>query len=125
MQLDAFLTRWSVSQASERANKDSLLNELCDVLQVPRPDATTGDRARDLYVFEGDVVTVQDGGRHSVGRIDLYKHDAFVLEAKQGSKQGSRRLGTAKRDTPGWSIAMRDAFGQALGYTRRERPARD
>lgn len=54
--LSLFLDRWAASGASERANKDLFLAELCDVLGVPRPDPATGDPDRDLYVFERDSV---------------------------------------------------------------------
>jgi hypothetical protein len=37
MNLDALIDRWSVSGDAERTNKDSFLNELCDVLGVERP----------------------------------------------------------------------------------------
>ena len=37
MLIDSFLARWSASGDAERANKDSFLNELCDVLGVERP----------------------------------------------------------------------------------------
>ena len=53
-----------------------------------------------------------------MGFIDLYKRGAFVLEAKQGSTATSDRLGAARRGTPGWTQAMQDARGQALGYAR-------
>lgn len=123
MELPAFITRWLESGASERANKDQFLVELCDVLGVPRPDPTTGDPERDLYVFERDAVLVDEGQKRTIGKIDLYKHGCFLLEAKQGSEKGSPKLGTAKRNTPGWNVAMRDALGQALGYARTlERP---
>jgi hypothetical protein len=46
MDLARFVDEWSKTGASERANKDSFLNELCDALGVPRPGRTTGDRAR-------------------------------------------------------------------------------
>jgi hypothetical protein len=42
MNLSSFISRWSASSGAERANKDSFLNELCDVLGVPRPDPTRG-----------------------------------------------------------------------------------
>lgn len=106
------------SGAAERANKDAFLLDLCDVLDVARPDPATGDPERDLYVFERDVVIVHEGGRVTIGRIDLYKHGHFLLEAKQGSEEASKKIGTARRGTPAWNIAMRDAFGQALGYAR-------
>lgn len=116
--LGAFIERWSSSGAAERANKDQYLAELCDALGVPRPDPTTGDPARDRYVFECDAIQVAEGRKQSIGKIDLYKDGCFLLEAKQGSETGSPKLGTAKRGTAAWNVAMRDAYGQALGYAR-------
>ncbi|HME71135.1 MAG TPA: type IIL restriction-modification enzyme MmeI, partial [Myxococcota bacterium] len=118
MQVADFIARWSESEAAERANKDSFLKELCDVLGVPHPNPATGDPARASYVFERDAVLSHEGGKLTVGKIDLYKEACFLLEAKQGSDTGTPRLGTARRGTPRWNIAMRDAFGQALGYAR-------
>ena len=118
MSLETFIERWSNSGASERANKDQFLAELCDAIDVPRPDPTTGDPARDLYVFECDAIQVAEGQKQSIGEIDLYKDGRFLLEAKQGSEAGSPKLGTAKRGTAAWNVAMRDAYGQALGYSR-------
>jgi hypothetical protein len=111
-----FIEKWKQSAASERANKDSFLRDLCDVLGVPHPDPKTGDPDRDRYVFERDVVLVHGGEKHTIGFIDLYKHGFFVLEAKQGSEVDSKKIGTARRDTPAWNIAMQQAFGQALKY---------
>lgn len=116
MDLSTFIAKWKESAASERANKDSFLLDLCDVLGVPHPDAKTGDPERDQYVFEREAVLVHGGERHSVGFIDLYKRGCFILEAKQGSEADSKKIGTARRGTPAWNIAMQDAFGQALGY---------
>lgn len=114
-----FVTRWAASEGAERANKDLFLSELCDLLDVPRPDPTTGDPDRDAYVFEKDVRRADaDGTPQSVGRIDLYRKGAFVLEAKQGSTKEGRRMGTARRGTAGWAVAMQDAYGQALSYAR-------
>ncbi|MGZ8710640.1 MAG: DNA methyltransferase, partial [Thermoanaerobaculia bacterium] len=117
MDLPTFLPKWRASGASERANKDSFLRDLCDVLGVPHPDAKSGDPDRDRYVFEREAVLHHGGERHSVGFIDLYKHGCFVLEAKQGSDVESKKIGTARRGTPGWHVAMQEAFGQARMYT--------
>jgi hypothetical protein len=100
----------------ERANKDSFLIALCDELGVPRPSPTTGDSEKDTYVFERDAKIPHEGGMVTTGKIDLYKAGAFILEAKQGSEAGAKKIGTAKRGTPAWNIAMSDAYGQALGY---------
>lgn len=108
--MDFFIARWSASGDAERANKDSFLNELCDVLGVERPNPKTGRPEWDLYVFEKDVPRTKAGGT-SIGRVDLYKHGHFLLEAKQGAATGPKR-----RDSPAWNQMMNDAHGQALGY---------
>ncbi|RIL05977.1 MAG: SAM-dependent methyltransferase [Proteobacteria bacterium] len=118
MDLAEFIDKWSKSSAAERANKDHFLLDLCDAIDVPRPSVTTGDPAHDLYVFERDAMIVDAGEKKTVGKIDLYKDGCFLLEAKQGSNPGSAKLGTARRGTPGWTIAMRNAYGQGLSYAR-------
>ncbi len=104
-----FQVRWRQAGPAERANKDSFLVELCDVLEVERPHPKTNDPERDVYVFEKDVARSRED-RTSIGRIDLFRAGCFVLEAKQ--------VDAAKRETPGWQQAMNDALGQALGYAR-------
>jgi hypothetical protein len=113
-----FINKWRESGGAERANKDSFLNDLCDVLGVDRPKPTTGDPQLDLFVFERDAQIAHEVGKVTIGKIDLYKEGHFILEAKQGSEAGSKKVGTAKRATPRWNIEMRDAFGQALGYAK-------
>ena len=116
--LDEFIARWSASAAAERANKDLFLTELCDTLGVARPDPATGDTERDHYVFEKGALLLKDGQRTTTGHVDLYKAGCFVLEAKQGSHDGTTRIGTARRGTGAWSNAMQEAYGQALQYAR-------
>lgn len=118
MTFAGLIAKWKDSGGAERANKDSFLNDLCDALGVDRPSPTTGDPDADRYVFERDALLPHENGKVTIGRIDLYKHDCFILEAKQGSDAGSKKVGTAKRGTARWNIEMRDAFGQALGYAK-------
>jgi hypothetical protein len=117
-----FIEKWKKSGASERANKDSFIHDFCDVLGVPHPDPKTGDPDRDRYVFEREAVLVHGGERHTLGFIDLYKHGCLILEAKQGSDVESKKIGTARRDTPSWAMAMQEAFGQAFRYTEALEP---
>ena len=62
--LEVFVTKWAAACAAERANKDSFLNELCDVLEVPRPNPTSGDADKNTYVFERDAKLVHEDGLH-------------------------------------------------------------
>lgn len=112
---DAFVAKWKHSAASERSNKDLFLSELCAVLGVPGPRPATGKAKRDSYVFEKSVTVASEKGK-TTKFIDLYKEGCFVLEAKQGSEANTGKLGTAKRNTPAWNVAMNAAFGQALEY---------
>ena len=116
--IDKFIAKWSASAAAERANKDAFLIDLCELLNVPKPNPATGDPEKDTYIFERDALTPHEGGTVSVGKVDLYKEGHFILEAKQGSEQDSKKVGTAKRNTPAWNIAMNKAYGQALGYAK-------
>jgi hypothetical protein len=50
--IESFITRWENSGAAERANYQMFLSELCDILEVPRPDPTSPDPAKNLHVFD-------------------------------------------------------------------------
>src|SRR5689334_1347218 len=81
---DAFVARWQASAASERSNYALFLVELCDLLGVERPKPATGQLELDEYVFERPVHFENPDGSSSTGFIDLYRHESFVLETKQG-----------------------------------------
>jgi hypothetical protein len=115
--VEDFIERWRKS-GSESSNKDSFLKELCRLLGVPEPNVATGDPEVDTYVFEADARLLDEDGRPSVGKMDLYRMGSFILEAKQGTEERHKKRGTAKRQTAGWKTAMSDAYGQALGYAR-------
>src|SRR4051794_2192294 len=115
-QIAGFIERWGRSAASERANYQLFLIELCDVLNVPRPDPATGEADRDAYVFERPIRFRNPDGTTSPGFIDLYRGGRFVLETKQGCEQkqsktlleqaglhsAQRRRGHGVRGTAGW-----------------------
>jgi hypothetical protein len=131
-----FEARWRNSGGAERANYGLFLQDLCDLLGVPKPDPTTDQPAQDQYVLER-AVTFHDGPKKSTGRIDLYKRGCFILETKQGtdspdSQQRAeksdraelglaaekRRKGHALRGSVKWEQMMQAARQQALGYVR-------
>lgn len=129
--LPPFIARWMESGASERANYQLFLSELCDFLEVERPHPSVTDVSKNHYVFERDVKFLNTDGSTSDGRIDLYKQGCFVLEAKQGaaSPEGESELvlsstpkrmkkGHGIRGSKGWDDAMVRARGQAELYAK-------
>ncbi len=132
--LDPFLARWAASQASERANYQTFLAELADVLGLARPDPSTGIAQADGYVFDR-AVAMLDTGSATTGYIDLYKRGCFVLETKQGADRrgtdastggaatadapkSARRAGHGTRGTAAWERALTAAKAQAQRYAQ-------
>ncbi len=130
--IDNFIQRWQKSGAAERANYQLFLSELCDVLDLPRPDPARADASQNAYVFEKAVARPHG----NVGFIDLYRRGCFVLEAKQGSdgvqaqqaalssrgeasaQKARRKRGHGRRGSATWDAAMEGARQQAQRYAR-------
>ncbi len=125
-QIAAFITRWENSGAAERANYQMFLSELCDILGVPRPDPTSPDPAKNLYVFDRAITRIHTDGTAAANYIDLYKGRCFVCETKQGltadagpdplAKPTATKLGHGKRGTLAFDKALERAYHQARGY---------
>jgi hypothetical protein len=127
---DAFIERYQDTEAFERGAAQMFLSDLCDMLDVPRPDPPRAETRKNQYVFERRVDYPEQSDRQH-GYIDLYKRGCFVLEAKQGSdaptetegerlgvEEPTRRYGTARRDRREWERAMQRAKNQAYRYAR-------
>ncbi len=125
-----FITKWSASGAAERANAQSFIIELCQILGVEAPKPKTPIESENAYVFEKTI----PGGSGNKNFIDCYKRSHFVLEAKQGAdatddskplsklgqkQRAKRKTGHGKRGTKTWDTAMEKARRQAENYTRR------
>ncbi|MCC5839509.1 MAG: class I SAM-dependent DNA methyltransferase [Opitutales bacterium] len=111
-----FISRWVHSGASERANYQLFLSELCPLLEVEPPQPSVPDEADNAYVFEKRVNFTKPDGSTTTGRIDLYKRACFVLEAKQGAEDGATRIGHGTRGTGQWDQAMVRAKRQGEDY---------
>jgi hypothetical protein len=126
-----FISHWSAASPSEQANSQPFLIELCDLLDVPRPDPHPANG----YFFEFPVEEHHPDGTTSIGRIDLYRRACFVLESKQfqEAKAKASQLELAAeetglfsrkkssqpvRGTEAWDEAMIKARGQAERYIR-------
>ncbi len=128
---EEFIARWADSGASERANYQGFLIELCDLLGVERPAPSAADDRKNTYVFEKAVTFQNPDGTTSTGRIDLYRRGHFVCETKQGSEKDrqdaedallgnrpSARRGHGQRESKAWDATMLAARGQAERYVR-------
>ncbi|MEX2581154.1 MAG: DNA methyltransferase [Verrucomicrobiales bacterium] len=136
--VEAFIERWQASGGHERANYQLFLAELCDLLDVPRPDPAKPENAENAYVFERSVARANPDGTSSTRYLDLYRSGCFVLETKQGATAKPAKTaganadptllppapdpvvstGHGRRGTAGYDKAMEKAFNQATGYIR-------
>lgn len=131
--LDAFIARWRASSGAERANYQLFLAELCDVLDLPRPEPSVADESTNTYVYDKAVAFPLPDGRTTTKYIDLYRKGCFVCETKQSverpekdplsvadpaAPKARRKTGTSVRGTAGWDDSMIAARGQAEAYVR-------
>ena len=130
MDVEAFIDRWSTARGgAERANYQMFLSELCEALELPRPDPASDDTRTNDYVFERGVKRRESEGAAATLRIDLYKRGCFILEAKQSraSQRDDGQQSLFKADetastaaTEGrWDVLMRNARRQAEDYAFR------
>ncbi|MBR7620377.1 hypothetical protein JKL49_13360 [Phenylobacterium sp. 20VBR1] len=134
MEVEAFIRRWSnLEGGAERANYAMFLTELCTVLGVDQPNPAGSDRAANDYVFERVVKPRLSEASTAPKRIDLYKKNAFILEAKQSRLPGKKNaiagqasLFAEAEEAParsttvrGWDVMMQNARKQAEGYAAR------
>jgi len=84
-----FVERWQRSEAAERANYVLFLSELCDFLDLPRPEPTQADEHRNTYVFEKSVDFRNLDG--SVTTVASTSTAALILFSKR-SKEATPRL---------------------------------
>ncbi len=131
--IETFIKRWEENTGgAERANFPLFMNELCEILDLPRPDPARTDTENNAYVYERAVTFREGGDRIGHGRIDLYKKGCFVLEAKQsrwkdGKKSipGQEELFSAETDKAkggrtgrNWDVLMMNARRQAEDYAK-------
>jgi len=131
--VDLFISRWQGQEGGqERANYALFLMELCDLLGLPHADPASVTTEGNDYVFERAVKEAARDGSASMKRIDLYKRDCFVLEAKQSRLSGDKKVSDAPQ-LPGfesvprgrrasanrsWDVLMMNARAQAENYVR-------
>ncbi len=109
MSIATFITRWQHADGNELANSQLFLGELCEVLELPRPEPASADAAKNAYVFERWVDFVAPSGEITKKRIDLYRRGCFVLESKKTKHE---------LDSGAWDKAMDRAYAQADAYIR-------
>jgi SAM-dependent methyltransferase len=131
--VEQFIGRWQHQEGGqERANYALFLTELCDLLGLLHADPASAAHETNDYVFERVVREAGRNGPVSSKRIDLYKRDCFLLEAKQSRLSGEKKLdapqlpGLASMAPRGrraganraWDVLMMNARQQAENYVR-------
>lgn len=133
--VEAFIQRWQGQEGGqERANYALFLTELCDILGLAHPDVAGATHENNDYVFERVVREPGRDGSSTPKRIDLYKRNAFILEAKQSRLEGEKKIAgqaalpsldaaeTSSRGRRGagrsWDVLMMNARAQAENYVR-------
>jgi hypothetical protein len=131
--LQKLVTDAKASGGSEMANAQLFVERLTAALGLPQPDFQGEDTVLSDYVFERPVTFRHTGGTATTGRIDCYKRECFILEAKQSAKRKrareseqlelagvatTQKLGHAKRGTRTWDKVMIAAKKQAEDYAR-------
>ena len=133
--IEAFITRWQGRHGGqERANYALFRTELCDALGLAHQEPASAEHEANDYVFERVVREAGRNGAISNRRIDLYKRDSFVLEAKQSRQvlggykqvQGQTDLFVTEAAPRGrrgadraWDVLMLNARRQAEDYVCR------
>lgn len=131
-QIEAFISRWSKSSGKERANFQPFAEHLCEILEVAKPAGSVHETSQNTYAYERDVEFKNPDGTTNPGRIDLYKKDCFVLEAKQSRWKGEAKqlagqsdlfvpesvADQKKRGGGAWDALMANAHRQAVDYVR-------
>ncbi|NEW91414.1 DNA methyltransferase [Rhodopseudomonas sp. BR0M22] len=132
--VEDFIARWQGREGGqERANYVSFLTELIALLGLPKPDPADATHEHNDYVFERAVKKAAAESSF-YGRIDLYKKNSFVLEAKQSRWQGQTKEIKNQSDLFGadkiegtrgrrgadraWDVLMLNAKRQAEEYAR-------
>lgn len=131
--IDRLIAYWQWQEGGqERANYQLFLIKLCHAFGLPEPEAAGPLSEKNRYVFERSVEFKEPDGSTSKGRIDLYRHGCFVLEAKQSRQQGQKKAIPGQSDlfvpeseprgkqtaARNWDVLMLNARRQAEDYAR-------
>ena len=118
---DAFIARWRESDASERANAQSFLNDLIDLLGEPRPDnaacraATATSTPSPSRAPEPPAASTSTSAATSSSKPSGRRRAADRPSSRSSPR---RRAPAAAPARPAWDDAMVRARGQAEAYAR-------
>src|SRR5574343_1427522 len=109
MDAHAFIQRWQQVYGSERANYQLFICELCELLDLPKPDPARADTRDNAYVFERRLTARHADGSSPARFIDCYRRGSAIIEAKK------IRAGNTSK---GYDDAMLRAYAPAAGDAR-------
>jgi len=121
---EQFITRWQSADGSERANYQIFIADLCELLDLPKPDPAqddtrengvsalanvsgakvkprSGGLSHNAYVFERRVTFRHGDGSTSNGFIDCYRRGSAIIEAKKLRLGKETKVSTTPCCAPG------------------------
>ncbi|MCL4674282.1 MAG: class I SAM-dependent DNA methyltransferase, partial [Sphingomonadaceae bacterium] len=117
MTIDELLNKWLGTEGgAERANYQMFLTELAEALDLPRPHPKGMGLGE--YEFEAPVRSEAVYGGKGTKRIDLYKRDHFILEAKQSQLGEGEVLPDDPAEEP-LTETEYNLFGEPVGSVQR------
>ncbi len=123
--LEAFIAEAKASGGSELANYQLLVIQLCKALGLPQPAMAKDDLGQNDYVFERRITFKHTDGTSTAGRIDCYKRNCFVLEAKQSAKRhrnapDEKQLALLPQNNAAPKLIARKGWDQIMAAARKQ-----
>ena len=87
-----FIARWTAGEGGqERANYAPFLSELCDALEVRRPDPASHDTELNAYVFERAVIFREPDGSPRADASTFISAAPLSLRRSRAAGRGNRK----------------------------------
>jgi|GEM_PF-1564877 len=90
--LSSFIKRWEKSGGSEQANAQLFLAELCDALDLPRPNPAGSINEDNTYAFERKIYVPRGDGKTICGAWTCTARAASCWNPGRGRTSSMLRL---------------------------------
>jgi hypothetical protein len=110
--VDEFIASWEASGGAESSNSQRFFTKLFELMGLDFD--LNKNRGSERFVSFEESVWVKDSSNPK--KMDVYRPEHWVIEAKQGSFDHHDKKGHGRRGTGTYKAKMEDAFHQARTY---------